>query len=418
MEVVNITVNIFEDLVRKKTQIFKGNREILMPSYLPDKLPHREREVSLLSKILAPALDGMLPTNVFIHGNTGTGKTAVVKYVLRDLDRVCQIHNIKVKSIYLNCETVDTHYSVLQNIGNYLMNRWEEHIPFTGWPLEKVYQTVRDRLNSFGGVFIVVLDEIDKLVTKSGDDVLYHLLNLNEDADKAKLSIIGISNNIQFTQILDARVRSRLSQEKILFPPYNASQLKDILLDRVRLANGENVFSEEVISLCAALAAQENGDARRALDLLRRSLEIAEREGAQKVLPEHVLEANNQIELNCIRDVVKTLPLQQKLVLLCIIINNESGKINQTTSDIYNMYTRLAKVIGVPVVTQRRVTDFISELDSLGLISVTMRSFGRQGRTKVVNPAIPTEYVKETIIEDPYFSELKNIRFPKQLLLS
>ncbi len=411
-------MNLFEEYITKKRmRLFTGNREILMPSYIPERLPHREKEVSRLGEILAPSLEGVKPSNVFIYGKTGTGKTAVVKYVLRDLERVTTVHNLNVRSIYLNCETVDTHYSVLQNIGNFFMKKWDERIPFTGWPMEKVYETVKDKLNDFGGIFIVVLDEIDKLITKSGDDVLYHLLNLNDELTKARVSLIGISNNIQVTQMLDARVKSRLSQERILFPPYNASQLKDILMDRVRLANAEDVFSEEVIGLCAALAAQEHGDARRAIDLLRISLEMAEREGAVRVLPRHVYEASSQIELSCVAEAIRTLPIQQKLVLLSILLNSEMGKINQTTGEVYATYSKIAKMVGMQPVTQRRVTDFISELDSLGLISASLKSFGRYGRTKVINPAIPVDEAKEVITEDPFLEDMKNIKLPKQTVL-
>ncbi len=163
------------------------------------------------------------------------------------------------------------------------------------------------------------MDEIDKLVYKSGDDVLYHLSKINDDLKNARVSIIGISNDLLFTDFLDPRVKSRMEGEKMVFPPYNAEQLQDILKQRAALAFDDDVLEPGVIPLCAALAAQEHGDARKALDLLRIAGEIAERENADKDhRTVHVYKAKNKMELDCVSEAVRTLPTQSKMVLMCI----------------------------------------------------------------------------------------------------
>ena len=73
---------------------------------------------------------------------------------------------------------------------------------------------------------MIVLDEIDKLVKKSGDDTLYNLTRINSDLKRSKVSIIGISNDLSFKDFLDPRVLSSLSEEEIVFPPYNAPQTR------------------------------------------------------------------------------------------------------------------------------------------------------------------------------------------------
>ena len=91
---------------------------------------------------------------------------------------------------------------------------------------------LKNQLEAGGGVLVIVLDEIDKLVKKSGDDTLYNLTRINSDLKNSKVSIIGISNDLSFKDFLDPRVLSSLSEEEIVFPPYNAPQLVDILAQR------------------------------------------------------------------------------------------------------------------------------------------------------------------------------------------
>jgi cell division control protein 6 len=407
-------VNIFEKHLRKTT-LFKGNREALYPDYIPDTLPHREKEIDYLAEILVSALEGNKPSNVLIFGKTGTGKTAVAKYVGRELKRAEKVYaKKKIEFIYLNCETVDTPYSILQNLGNYFIKDWDSKIPFTGWPMDKVFSTVKERMDEWNGIVILVLDEIDKLVTKSGDDILYQLLLLDSEMKNSTLSIIGISNELRFTDLLDPRVTSRLGQEKLVFSPYNAFQLQDILSERVKMAVKDGVVSDDVLSICAAIAAQEHGDARRAIDLLRISIEIAEREGAEKVTERHVYMAKNKIEMDCIKQAIDTLPLHSKIVLLGIALNQEAGKNTLTTGELYQIYTHLSKRIGVSPLTQRRISDLISDMDMLGLITTKIKSFGRYGRTKVIELALPVMEVKKIVLEDELIADLNEVKLTSQ----
>ncbi|MFQ6128612.1 MAG: ORC1-type DNA replication protein [Thermoplasmata archaeon] len=395
--------------------IFKKDRDILRPSYIPDKLPHRERQIKQLASILAMALKGERPSNVLIFGKTGTGKTATVKYLQKEVEKAKKWS--RVDYLYMNCEITDTQYSVLQNLGNRFIEDFDERIPFTGWSTERVYNMLREKLDEEKRVVVVVLDEIDKLVYKSGDDVLYHLTRINGDLLKAKVSIVGISNDLKFTEFLDPRVRSGLSDEKMVFPPYNAEELKDILSQRADLAFEDGVIDEGVISLCAALAAHEHGDARRALDLLRVAAEITERNKEDHITERHVLRAKNQLELDCVIEAVKSLPTQSKLILLGIIMNEEMGGTRMTTGDVYNTYKQLCRRTGMGVLTQRRITDLISELDMLGLVNARVKSFGRGGRTKEIQSSVPALETRRVLERDELLSNVRNYKLRFQTTL-
>jgi len=403
--------SIFQPYIASKP-LFRIDREILRPSYIPGHLPHREDHIEQLAQILVPALKGERPSNVLMFGKTGTGKTAVVRYIENELRKADADH--LVHYLYLNCEIVDTPYGILQGISNKFIENLNQRIPFTGLSTDRVYSLLVDHLDEEKRIVIIVLDEIDKIVTKNGDDILYQLLKINDDLSRARVSLIGISNDLKFTEYLDPRVRSRLSDEKMVFPPYNAEELFDILSERARLAFDDGVAPDAALSLIAALAAQEHGDARRALDLLRVSAELAERQREERITEEHVQRAKNKVELDTVLEAVKSLPTQTKLVLLGILLNEEVGNTKLTTGEVYTTYRDLCRKTGATPLTQRRITDLISELDMLGLIHARVRSFGRGGRTKEIQASVPQLDVKRTLEKDEILAETRGYRVRAQ----
>lgn len=402
-----LTRDIFAPLLEFEP-LFK-NKEVMRPAYTPEFLPHREREISSLAGVLVSALRGETPSNVLIYGKTGTGKTAVARYVGKELQRKGEELRKKVHFIYINCEVVDTQYRVLQNIANSFIKDWSERVPFTGWPTDEVYLKLKSEMDREDGVTIIILDEVDKL---SGDEVLYNLSRMNQELQKARVSIIGISNDLKFTEFLDPRVKSSLSEEAMVFPPYDAVQLQDILRQRAGMALKDSVLDESVIPLCAALAAQEHGDARRALDMLRVATELAERERSKKVQEKHVRQAQAKIEVDRVTEVVRTLPTQSKLVLLATILGEEVNKdvhaSGLTTGEVFEIYSELCRKTGLDILTQRRITDLISELDMLGIITARVISKGRYGRTREIALSVPGASTKEVLAEDDLLHEIVN----------
>jgi len=382
------------------SSLFK-NREVLRHDYVPEKLPHREEEIEYLGSTMAPVLKGYRCSNLFIYGKTGTGKTAVVRYVLKHLMKKAEELDAPVSTCYVNCRLAGTEYRVLSS----LCSSVGVKVPFTGLAQSEVFQRFLRGLEEKGGVLLAVLDEIDVLVKAYGDTLLYDLTRINGELNNSKVSLIGISNDLRFKDMLDPRVLSSLSEEEMVFRPYNAAELRDILEERAKLAFHDGVLADGVINLCAALAAAEHGDARRSLDLLRVAAELAEREGASRVEERHVREAEKRIERDRIEEVIRNLPLHSKIVLCSVYLLNKKVS-SVATGDIYNVYCELCNQIGLEPLTQRRVSGLISEQDMLGLLNSRVVSMGRHGRTKKTRLAIPRSTVKAIFMEDEQLREL------------
>ncbi|WP_336336240.1 Cdc6/Cdc18 family protein [Haloarcula brevis] len=448
---------LFDDLLEGEP-IFE-NKEVLRPSYTPHKLPHREEQINNMATILVTALRGDTPSNILIYGKTGTGKTASAKFVSEELETTSQKYEVPCEVEYINCEVTDTQYRVLAQLANKFIDKNAaliddrvdeledlrsraredtdaleavafdsvtdidseieslqadksefEEVPMTGWPTDRVYSSFFDAVDYHERVVVIMLDEIDKLVEKSGDDTLYNLSRMNSELENSRVSIMGISNDLKFTDFLDPRVKSSLGEEEIVFPPYDANQLRDILQARSDVAFKDDALTEDVIPLCAAFAAQEHGDARRALDLLRTAGELAERDQTDNVLEDHVRQAQEKIELDRVVEVVRTLPTQSKIVLFAIILLEKNGVHNINTGEVFNIYKNLCEEIDADILTQRRVTDLISELDMLGIVNAVVVSKGRYGRTKEISLSVPTEETEAVLLSDSRLGDIDDVQ--------
>jgi cell division control protein 6 len=401
--------SLFKKYLEKKNRLIK-DRKILDKEYIPDQLLHRDKEISEIVDIIAPSLSKDKPSNILIIGQTGTGKTAVVKYVGKELEEADKANNCR--SIYVNCEVVDTPYSILYNIANQIITDPNRKIPFTGWSLEKIFNELANYIDEEDRIFLIVLDEIDMSFRKNGDDIFYYLTTINEMLKKSRVSIIGITNNSMFAEkMLTPKIRSRLGEEKIVFPPYSPDQLIDILRDRAKDAFYPDVLSDDVIPYCAAIAAQDSGDARKALDLLRVSADVAERNDDEKITKAHVDYARQKLELDAVYEVVRNLTEQSKIVLMSIIKTTpKSDNGSVTTGNVYATYVEISSAMGYNVLTQRMVANFISELDMLGIITARVKSFGRAGRTREIEK-VPQPIVdileKDEIFNGVDFSTLR-----------
>ena len=406
--------NIFEKILGQDSLFI--DRKAFEHAFEPSNLPHREQEVDALVRNLVDALNGHIPSNMLLYGMPGSGKTVVTRFVLSQLLEKGKEMGHPVQTYEINCRNVDTKYRVVQTLASQLKQRGDYLIPFTGWPTDRVLETLIERMDRAGGVHILVLDEIDNLVAKAGSDLLYSLTNMNTLLRNARCCIIGISNDLNFTQELDPRVSSRLSQEDVVFHPYGAQEIQDILQERVKMGLKNNSLEVGVIPLCSALAAQEHGDARRALDLLRISVQKAEQRAQNKVDPKHVRLAQSQLEHDQVTPVLRTLPLHQKLVLFCIIINEENGLRNISTGEIFRTYSEACMKINIEALTPRRISTLLNELDTLGLIMARNVSKGRGGRSKQVNSAIPKgiDSIKTLSKNEPLIEEASQGKYMLQ----
>ena len=389
----------FEAFLKKESVFF--DKKVLQSTYIPETIIHRDEQTRQLANILAPALRGDKPSNIFVYGKTGTGKTLTVKHTTKKLMEIAEREQIPLKIIYVNCKlkrSADTEYRLIAQLAREL----GKSIPPTGLPTEEVYRTFLKALNKQNQNHIIILDEIDQLVDKTGDNVLYNLTRINEEQAESQISIIGISNDVMFVDSLDPRVKSSLSEEEIVFPPYNALQIQYILRQRVEHAFKKDVLEQGVIEKCSAYAARDHGDARRALELLRVAGELADRKNSENVTIENVDDAEQKIDRDRIIDITTTQPKQYQLVLYSILSSQAQKNNNIFTGEVYEVYKSLCKKINTNTLTQRRVSDIISEFDMLGIVNAKVISKGRYGRTRDISIEIPENLMPrvKSILED------------------
>lgn len=376
-----------------KNSIF-NDKNILQSNYTPENIPHRDIEVEQIAKILAPALKINKPSNLFIYGKTGTGKTLSVIHTTNKIQKIANEIQTPIKIIYINCKLkkiADTEYRLVAQ----LVREFGREIAATGLPTDEVYRYFFKLIDNKKQIIILILDEIDQLVKKTGDEILYNLTRINSELKDAQISIIGISNDLVFTDNMDPRIKSSLSEEEMIFKPYNAVQIQDILHQRAEKAFKSNAISPGVIAKCAAYAAREHGDARRALELLRIAGEIAEREGLEKVEIKHLDEAEEKLEKDRIADIVSSQPKQFQAVLYSVILLGSKNTKICETGELYNTYRKICINTNMRPLTQRRVSDVVSELDMLGIVNARTISKGRYGRTREISLAINNQSEKK-----------------------
>ncbi|MCX6709827.1 MAG: ORC1-type DNA replication protein [Candidatus Woesearchaeota archaeon] len=371
------------------------NKNMLQSNYTPEDVPHREKQIKQIAEVLGPAIRGERPSNLFIYGQTGSGKTVSVKYISEQMRKLCAEKGISIKIIYINCKlkkVADTEYRLIAQ----LAREFGKEIPATGLPTDEVYKIFFSALDKEKQVVILVLDEIDQLVDKAGEELLYNLTRINEELKNSQVAIVGITNFVPFVDNLDSRIKSSLSEEEVLFPPYNALQIQDILFKRTKNAFKAGALDDGVVEKCAAYAAREHGDARRALELIRVSGEIAERKGHTKVAIDDVDEADEKIEKDRILDVITVQPKQYQATLYSIMLLSSKRKTGSIfTGEVYEVYRGICRQISLRPLTQRRVSDILGELDMLGIITAKVISKGRYGRTREISFSLPEETLQK-----------------------
>ncbi|HYB03073.1 MAG TPA: orc1/cdc6 family replication initiation protein [Nitrososphaerales archaeon] len=380
-----------------------SNHDALRSDYVPEHLPFRDEQISSVGHVLSPLLHSSKPSNLLIYGKTGTGKTAATKHVLSKLSATSKKNNVHATFVYSNVRIAGTEYRVLAELAAQI----GLSVPFTGLAVSEVLSRLQNQIKSQKLRAILVLDEIDYLVKLFGDRLLYDLTTSSDAIAPGFLSIVGISNDLQFKEGLGARVISRLSEEEIVFPPYTAQELTAILHERTSFAFNPGAYTEAAVNLCAALSGSEHGDARRAVDLLRIAGEVAEREGSKQLEDKHVRVALQKIDQDRISDALKSLPLHAKLVLLAAVKNHLETS-NKSSGSIYENYSNLCKISGMEALTTRRVSGLVSELDTLGLVTATLVNYGRYGRTKKVTPQISQDVLRQAFQDDSVISQLLN----------
>ena len=377
------------------------DRNALSPEYVPDRLPFRDEQADSVAEVLAPVLHDSKPSNLLLYGKTGTGKTAVTRYVLTRLGK--EVEEKRLITAYVNTRLANTEYKTLAFFAESLGLPEGKRIPFTGLSIGEVMDRIFDHIRVTQARVVLVLDEIDYLVKTFGDETLYKFTRSNDRLSPGFLTLVGISNDLKFKEGLDPRVLSSLSEEEIVFSPYTVEELRGILSARAKTAFRPGVASAAAINLCAAMAGSEHGDARRAIDLLRIAGEVAEREGLREIDDSCIRRASDKMEHDRVEEAIRSLPIQNKAILLAV----SRFKTGTNTGELYLAYNNICRRLGVEALTQRRVSGILAELDLLGLIEASVVSKGRRGRTKKIQLLIGSEALQKTLFEDPALESIE-----------
>lgn len=373
--------------ILNKSSVFK-DKNVLSPHYYPQEMLYREEEITTLMELIAPAFKGTKPSNMFIYGNSGCGKTAAVKLVLQ---KIKEEENPTIFTTYMNCRVYDSRYKVIQKIvGDFIIE-----LPRTGHSMATIYEKLLDWIedNDSGKHLIVVLDEIDSV--KDLDDLVYTLTRTNDDLKKGSLSVIGISNRIDFKKKLDARSKSSLCEKELVFHTYNASQLAGILESRVKTAFQHDALSKGALNLASAIAASENGDVRYALSLLLWAGELADGHKLKVVTEKEVEEARKKADEDKSFELVSGLPQHQQLVLYALCLSDsevykklveENGDKFYFSGQVYEKYKSICRKVHVESRSSRWYREYLHELESSGLITTIESGKGVRGHATLISP--------------------------------
>ena len=353
--------NIFAS--EKDVSLFKDER-FLYPDFVPERLPFRDKEVGELVFCLKPASQGRKPTNVFVFGKPGTGKTVTLRFVLNELEEFSD----RTKCLYVNCFELASKQAILSKLTNFLGYA----VPARGISYEELFSKFVSVLRTKKVVPVVVFDESEQLLKNDElKSLLYDLSRLGEQ-QKLTIGLAFISNDNFFLSHLDDRVRSSLQCSSVPFEPYSPVELKEILKERSKYAFNEFALEEDVIPLCAAHAAKLGGDARVAVDLLLKAGRLAERENSKKVIVKHVRSSFMQ-EKAVKFEITSNLSEQEEEVLQ--FLKKRVGK----EVDSRDIYDALSKRFA-----ERTLRLAISTLEGKGLIVAQKVSKGK-GTSRVLS---------------------------------
>ncbi|WP_135820696.1 Cdc6/Cdc18 family protein [Halostella litorea] len=395
------SADIAKEVFEQEDQIF-ANKQLLSIGHVPepDRIVGRDDEIRDLAEQLRGAIEGYSPDNVIVYGKTGTGKSLVSKYVMgraRDLAE----DDVAVGTAYLDCSEDNTETQAVSSLAKTLNDEAATDIavPQTGLSTSKYYKRLWEILDRRYDVMMVILDEVDLMA----DDDLLMKLSRAEEANKVDchIGVIAISNKIQYAENLNERVKSSLQHKELFFQPYDATQLREIMRNRAD-AFQENVLTDDVIPLCAAFAAQEHGDARKAIDILRHAGKIAYKNGSDTVTEEHVRDAQQLAEKDRFRELIDGAPTQAKTALLALAelsLNNDTEAF--PTREVFKQYRVICDAIDMDTLSERRFRDILKEQAFLGIVDVEKLNQGLAGGVTLKNRLIEDpDIVREILLED------------------
>ena len=369
----------FDENDPNRADIF-ARKELLKVGHVPEsaRIVGRDSEIEAVAAELRPIVRSDPPNNVMIYGKTGTGKSLVARHVTERARRAADSKGVSVGTVYVDCAQHNTQTRVARTVTRSI-NETEAtdfDIPRAGIGSGEYYDYLWEILNTAYDSAIIILDEVDRL---DGDDILMQLSRARESGKAdCHLGVIAVSNKIEYRDRLNERVKSSLREEEFVFQPYDANQLREIMKHR-RDAFYDDVLTDDVIPLTAAVAAQEHGDARKAIEILRHAGELAERENTAMVTEDHVRDAQEWAEIDRFEELLRGSTTQVKFILYSLALLSEENPNAEgfSTSLIYDRYEKTAKKIDANILGEHRVYELLKEQAFLGVVESTRTGGGR-----------------------------------------
>jgi cell division control protein 6 len=380
-------------------RLFK-DENVLTFDFMPDSLPHREHQILEMTRLFRslfthPLAPFSFRQTAILVGTIGSGKTSVAKRFGTDLEELAVHKLVHVQLIYrhLNCRRTRTVYLLLIE----LMRSILPDFPPRGFSSSELLRELLTTLETANLYLLLTLDEIDYLFRDNEiNTLLYAFTRLNDDAYKSvtqRISLIIITRNHEFLYLLDPSTKSTLGKNIIHFPPYTMEQLENILKHRLEAAVKPDIVNSDVLAMIASIAHDKGSDARFAIELLWRTIKIAESASSTDVKVDHVRLAQNSV--NAIsKEIFIDLPLQQKVVLLSIgkLFQQNPSKSRITLTMVKRQYhiesRRLKVAIGQG---HTSLWSYVKKLWDLGLIQAQVVNRGTKGRVTEIQLDLPVD---------------------------
>lgn len=333
----------------ESTNTIIKNDDILNYDYLPKILPYRENQIQAIADAIKPLLADRSGSNLFIHGAPGIGKTASIRWVLRELSETTD----DVIPIYVNCWNLKTKYFIFAEIANQLK------ISFTaGKSAEHILQQIIFKLKNKKAAF--VFDEIDKI---EDPDFLYQVVSTFSTS-----SINLVSNRYDYAAKLDPRIKSRLTLSGLEFKPYSTDEIYKILNERIKIALRKDAFPPPLLRQIANITFNK-GDLRIGLHLLRETSKTAEKAGKNKVEKEHLEKA--------LDSVLDKKPEEEQLnrdeLLIIKTVKKSSGAVS---GKIFEDYQKLGGEL-----SYKSFKRYVKNLSNHGLLKLELTGGGFKGKS-------------------------------------
>jgi len=392
-----MTIDYFENLL-KKPSLFK-NESKLDNNYAPKRLPHREKELALLSQLFLELIvnPNSISRKILIIGKTGIGKTVTIKLFGEMLVNAAQKRSGYIKYVHINCRKEKTSYKVLIKIVRALNNNF----PKRGYSPQDLLEIIVDIIKDQNLHLLIVLDELSYLIGKDGD-LIYSLTRINDDSFNTRqhISIIGIARDISCLSGLDTSTLSTLQRNIIYFSNYNKEQLFEILKFRTEISLKDNIISDKLIQIIAELVYQ-SGDIRYGLNLLWKSTKIAENQNLKYITIESIRLANQDIVPFSTLDILKYMSTQKIIFLLAIINSLDKCRgIHTSVREITESYLILCESLTILPRSHSQLWNYLQEFKREDLITMEIVSESIKGRkAQIAVQNIPISKYKEFLLE-------------------